>query len=119
MLEQIVEPQSPGQVQFTSFEGLLVDYVRELDYPVVVRGIRNSVDLEFEFQMTRLNRQLDHKVETVFLDTKAELSAISSSYVREIGRLGGEISFMLPEPIVAEVKARFGQISRPAPSEPS
>lgn len=95
------------RIQVSLFSGLLVDYVRQLDYPVVVRGLRSTIDMEFEFQMAHLNQKLDSKVETMFLATRPELSAVSSSYVREIGRYGGDISQLVPSSILEQILPRL------------
>jgi pantetheine-phosphate adenylyltransferase len=98
-------------VEFHSFSGLLINLVRQLDYPVLVRGLRNSTDLDFETQMSRLNREMDARVETLFLAADPRFSHISSSYVREIGRLGGSVSFMLPSEISQFVSDSFNSHS--------
>lgn len=99
--------QAWPSVEFHSFSGLLVDLVRQLNYPVLVRGLRNATDFDFETQMARLNSQLDPQVETFFLAADPRFSHISSSYVREIGKLQGDIGFMLPTEICRMVKESF------------
>jgi pantetheine-phosphate adenylyltransferase len=95
-------------VQVTSFDGLLVNFVRSQGVRVVVRGLRAVSDFEFEFQIALANRQMAPDIETLFLMTSAEYLYLSSSIVKEIARLGGEISALAPEPVQRALKARFG-----------
>lgn len=95
-------------VQVTSFGGLLVNFVREQGVRVVVRGLRAVSDFEFEFQIALVNRQMAPDIETLFLMTSAEYLYLSSSIVKEIAQLGGDISALAPEPVQRALKARFG-----------
>ena len=88
-------------VQVDSFEGLLVDYVARQNADVVLRGIRAISDYEMELQMALLNRRMRPRMETVFLMASEENSFISSRMVKEIFRLGGDVSGFVPE-IVAK-----------------
>ena len=74
------------------FENLLVDCAREVDARVIIRGLRAVSDFEFEYQMVGMNRALDEEIETVFLMADARSQAISSKLVKEIVRLGGDVS---------------------------
>lgn len=84
-------------VRVDVFEGLLVDYVRKNEIDAVLRGLRSSVDFEYEIQMAQINAMLYDKMETVFLMTDQRYSFISSSAVREVASVGGEIKEMVPE----------------------
>ena len=81
----------PGQVRVLPFDGLIMDFCRQQGACAVVRGIRNLTDFDYEAQMAAMNRKLNPAVETVFLLPQAELQCISSTLVREIATLGGEV----------------------------
>ncbi|MBP5303786.1 MAG: pantetheine-phosphate adenylyltransferase [Clostridia bacterium] len=84
-------------------DGLLVDYLREHDASVIVKGLRAMSDFEYEFQMALTNRQLYEKAETVFLTTSIERMYLSSSIVKQIASFGGDISTLVPAEIIDEV----------------
>jgi len=86
-------------VEVDSFQGLLVDYARQRKAIAVVRGLRAMTDFEYELQMALMNRKLDEKMETVFLMPNEKYTYLSSNMVREIARLGGNVSKLVP-PIV-------------------
>jgi pantetheine-phosphate adenylyltransferase len=86
-------------VEVDSFEGLLVDYVKKRNAISVVRGLRAMTDFEYELQMALMNRKLDEKMETVFLMPNEKYTYLSSNFVREIARLGGDVSKFVP-PVV-------------------
>lgn len=81
------------------YDGLLADYARQVSAGAIVKGLRAMSDFEYEFQMALTNKKLNPNVETVFLTTKAENMFLSSSMVKEIGRMGGDISEFVPETI--------------------
>jgi pantetheine-phosphate adenylyltransferase len=84
------------KVRVKAFSGLLVDFLRSERASVVVRGLRVVSDFEYEFQMALMNRRLDPEVETLFLTPKEELSYLSSRIVKEVHRLGGDVSGLVP-----------------------
>ena len=88
-------------VKIESFDNLLVDWAVQKNAGVIVRGLRALSDFEYEFQMALTNRKLSPEIETVFLMTREECSCISSSMIKEIAKLGGDVSDFVPE-IVAE-----------------
>ncbi len=91
------------------FENLLIDCARDVGAQFIVRGLRAVADFEYEFQMVGMNRALDDGIETVFLMAEARHQAIASKLVKEIARLGGDVSkFVTPE-VNAQLKARFGK----------
>ena len=100
-------------VEVDSFEGLLVTYARRKKATAIVRGLRAISDFEFEFQMALMNRKLDDMVETVFLMPNEKFTYLNSSIVREIARLGGEVSDFVP-PLVRLTLERKIQLSRPS-----
>lgn len=87
------------------YTGLTVDYVRQHGLKVIVRGLRAVSDFEYEFQLASMNRHLSAEVETIFLTPAEEYTFVSSTFVREIGVLGGDISPFVP-PGVAAALAR-------------
>ena len=86
-------------VEVDSFDGLLVEYVQKRNAVSVVRGLRAMTDFEYELQMALMNRKLDENMETVFLMPNEKYTYLSSNFVREIARLGGDVSKFVP-PVV-------------------
>jgi len=96
-------------VEVTSFEGLLVDYVKERNADVVVRGLRAVSDFEYEFQMALMNRSLLESMETVFLMPRQESIYLSSRIVKEVALLGGDIDGFVPAAVGAALRERLAQ----------
>ncbi len=94
-------------VEVRGFNTLLVEYMREVDATVIIRGLRAVSDFEYEFQLASMNRHLRDDIETVFLTPAEQYSYISSSLVREIARLGGDISPFVPANVVAAIHNRM------------
>lgn len=94
-------------VEVQSFTGLLVDFMRRINARVVLRGIRAVQDYEYELQMALMNRQLDHEVETLFMLPAVEYTFVSSRLVKEVHRLGGDISPLVPSAVLASLEARL------------
>ena len=95
-------------VRIAEFEGLLVDFARKQEAGVVIRGLRAISDFEFEFQMALMNRKLDPAVETIFLMPKEEYTYLSSRIVKEIARLGGDVSGFVPACVAKALSRKFG-----------
>jgi pantetheine-phosphate adenylyltransferase len=93
-------------VSVDHFEGLLVDYVRARGAHVVVRGLRAVSDFEYELTMALMNRKLDPTVETMYIMASQEYSFLSSSIVKEVARLGGDIRCMVPAALADRIIAR-------------
>jgi len=90
------------------FENLLIDCAHDVGAGIIVRGLRAVADFEYEYQMVGMNRMLDSSVETVFLMAEARYQPIASKLVKEIARLGGDVSkFVTPE-VQTALEARFG-----------
>ena len=100
MLKQLTSTM--GNVEVTSFRGLLVDFARVQEAHVLVRGLRAISDFEYEYQMAQMNRKLDQEVDTVIMMTGERHSAISSNIVKEIARFGGKIDDLVP-PLVRDI----------------
>ncbi|MEO0401410.1 MAG: pantetheine-phosphate adenylyltransferase [Pseudomonadota bacterium] len=90
------------------FENLLIDCARDVGAQTIVRGLRAVADFEYEFQMVGMNRKLDDSIETVFLMAEAEHQAIASKLVKEIARLGGDVSKFVTPLVNDALKERFG-----------
>ncbi len=97
LLEEVAAPF--GNVEVQAFTGLAVQFVRGLGAAVMLRGLRTLSDMEYEFTMSLMNLNLDPGVETVFLMAKEEFSHVSSSLLRQIAALGGDLSKFLPGPV--------------------
>lgn len=100
------------QVRVLPFEGLMMDFCREHRACAVVRGIRNVADFDYEAQMAAMNRKLLSAVETVFLLPKADLQCISSTLVREISKLGGDVSEMVSDGVARQLRLATGAVHR-------
>ena len=103
-----ISAKTGGEIVVHPFENLLIDCARDVGAGVILRGLRAVADFEYEFQMVGMNRALDASVETVFLMADARRQAIASKLVKEIARLGGEVSKFVTPPVAARLKARFG-----------
>ena len=90
------------------FEGLLIDFVTAQQSHCVLRGLRAVADFEYEFQLANMNRAMNPEFESVFLTPSAELSYISSSLVREIASLGGDVSGFVTPNVAQALKQKFG-----------
>lgn len=105
--ETLDEVLKTGRVQIVSFNGLLVNLASDLEAVAIVRGLRVVSDFEFEFQLALANRKLKSDLETVFLMPKENLVCFSSSIVKEIGRLGGDLSAFVPPPVERALRAKL------------
>jgi pantetheine-phosphate adenylyltransferase len=105
-----------------SFSGLLVDFMDEVGARIVVRGLRAVTDFEYEFQMAMMNRRLNPRVETVFMAPKEEYNYLSSSLVKEVFSLGGDLTGLVPDPVLARLRRHLEPLSghtRRPPREPT
>lgn len=98
-----------GEILVHPFENLLIDAARDVGAQVIVRGLRAVADFEYEFQMVGMNRAMDATIETVFLMADARSQAIASKLVKEIGRLGGDVSRFVPPDVRAALLTKFGR----------
>jgi pantetheine-phosphate adenylyltransferase len=90
------------------FENLLIDCARDVGAQMIVRGLRAVADFEYEYQLVGMNRQLDNSIETVFLMAEAQHQAIASKLVKEIARLGGDVSKFVTPRVNKALIAQFG-----------
>ena len=103
-----IQAKTGGEIVVHPFENLLIDCARDVGATVIVRGLRAVADFEYEFQMVGMNRALDASIETVFMMADARRQAIASKLVKEIARLGGDVSKFVTEPVQEALKRRFG-----------
>jgi len=94
-------------VEADSFESLLVDYVERRSAQAIVRGLRAISDFEFEFQLALMNRKLNENVETIFMMPKDTYTFLSSRMIKEIARLGGDVSAFVPPHVQAALKVKL------------
>ena len=96
-----------SNVSVMGFSGLLIDFARDQNTECVLRGLRAVADFEYEFQLANMNRAMYKEFESVFLTPSEHLSYISSSLVREIAELGGEVSQFVPANVATALKSKF------------
>ena len=98
-----------GEVEVDAFDGLTVEHAERVGAIAIVRGLRAVSDFESEFQMALMNRRLDPDIHTVFLMTSAPNVFMSSALVKEVCRLGGDISEFVPPPVAEALRRRLGR----------
>ncbi len=101
------EIQGRKNVRVESFDGLLIDYIEMKKLKTIVRGLRVMSDFEYEFQMALTNRKLSHDIETVFMMTKEDYTAISSRFIKDIARLDGDVSAFVTANVAKRLKKKF------------
>jgi pantetheine-phosphate adenylyltransferase len=101
-----------GRLRVDSFSGLTVEYARSRGAATIVRGLRAVSDFEYEFKLAHMNDHLAPEIEVVCLMTSSRHSFISSSLIREVAALGGDVSGLVPPHVEAALRARFGQGER-------
>ena len=99
-------------VKVVPFEGLLIDFAKELDAKVIVRGLRAVTDFEYELQMSQTNHKLNPEIETLFMTTNLKYSYLSSSTVKEIAAFEGDITQFVPELVVEKVTEKMKEKRR-------
>jgi pantetheine-phosphate adenylyltransferase len=97
------------RVDVQPFEGLLVDFARRQGATLVVRGLRAVSDFEYELQMAQMNQELWPEIETIFLVPEARYSFISSSLVREVAALGGDVSAFVSPAVLSRIQEKLGK----------
>ena len=95
-------------VEVTKFEGLVVRYAKQVEAQVIIRGLRSGSDFEYEFDMAFMNRRLVPDLDMVFFMTSLENMFVSSSLLKEVARLGGDITAMVPPNVADAVYSKFG-----------
>lgn len=108
LAREVLAESGCSNVEVTGFDKLLANFVSDQGAGVILRGLRAVSDFEYEFQLASMNRHLARDVETVFLTPAEEYSFISSSLVKEIARLDGDVSQFVDHRVVAALRARYG-----------
>jgi len=99
---------SDPRIRIESFEGLTVKFARSCGASIILRGLRAVSDFEFEFQMALMNKHLAPEIEILFMAPDATHSFLSSSLVREVARLGGDVAAFVAPPVAKKLAAKFG-----------
>ncbi len=102
-------PAYRGRLTFQAFDGLLVDFCRQHNAQVIVRGLRALADFEYEFQFAHMNRRLAPDIDTMFFMTDEKNHYVSSSLVKEVASLGGDITGLVPPDVVAALASKYHQ----------
>lgn len=110
MLKEVTKDMP--NVKVLPFEGLTVDFAKEIGANVIVRGLRAVTDFEYELMMAQTNHKLEPGVETMFLTTNLEYSYLSSTIVREVASFGGDISKFVPESVMEQVQEKMNNKRR-------
>lgn len=107
--QQMMEELCAGfpNVEVHLWDRLVVEYARQLGARVMVRGVRALADFNYEFELSMLNKGLDPEIETIFMPTDPKYFVLRSSAIKELARLGGDISAMVPAPLVERVLQRM------------
>ena len=105
----IAEAVPDDRLEVRQFDGLLVDFAREVGATLLIRGLRAVSDFEYEFQMALMNRHLSPKLETIYMVPSLEMTYISSSIVREVARYGGDVNGLVPPGVEKALRQRFKQ----------
>lgn len=107
LMQRTIKAEGLDNVEVDSYDGLLADYTKMHNATAIVKGLRAVSDFEYEFQMALLNKKLNPQAETVFITTSSENMYLSSSIVKSIASLGGDISDFVPACIHNDIKKRF------------
>lgn len=107
MWKKIIAKKKLRNVVVDVFEGLLVEYLKQNNFSIVLRGLRAVSDFEYEFQMVLTNRKMYNEIETIYLMPDIKWTYLSSSLVKEIASFGGDISLFVPREIISLIKKKF------------
>lgn len=111
LIEKVIREHTKLQsVEVIAFEGLLIEFARQQNASIIVRGLRAITDFEYELQIAQTNHRLDAKVDTVFFTTSVEYSYLSSSAVKEIASFNGDISGFVPRSIIPAIYDKYKPI---------
>ena len=104
-LEELVKPYK--NVTVHTFSGLIVDYAEQKGANVLIRGIRNSIDFSYEFDLSLMNHKLNSNIETLFIPTEQKYLVLKSSSIKELAQFGGDVSEMVPENVRAALEKKY------------
>jgi pantetheine-phosphate adenylyltransferase len=105
MLKMVTAPYPNVEVDY--YKGLLIDYAKKKEIGIIIKGLRAISDFEFEFQMALVNQKLSPAIETLFMMTNSKYSYLSSSIVKEIAALGGDIQSLVPTEVFDTIIAKY------------
>ncbi len=105
MLKMVTAPYANVTVEY--YKGLLIDYAKQKGIDIIIKGLRAISDFEFEFQMALVNQKLSPAIETLFMMTNSKYSYLSSSIVKEIAALGGDIRSLVPNEVYDTIVAKY------------
>jgi pantetheine-phosphate adenylyltransferase len=109
LITRCLPPAVRAAVEVTSFTGLLADFARQTAAAAIIRGLRAVTDFEYEFQMALMNKNLCPEIETVFLASREQYTYVSSRVIKEVARLGGDVSALVPGPVLEALKGAAGR----------
>jgi pantetheine-phosphate adenylyltransferase len=102
-----ITTQGMANVEVDCYRGLLIDYVKQKNANIIIKGLRAISDFEFEFQMALINRKLDQDVETMFMMTNSKYSYLSSSIVKEVASYGGNVEGLVPDCVYQRIVRKY------------
>ena len=105
MIKEVTKDLSNVRVE--TFDGLLVDYMRQINATIIIRGLRAVTDFEYELQIAQMNHVMKEDAETIFLMTNLQYSYLSSSLVKEIASYGGDISKFVPSELIEPIYCKY------------
>jgi pantetheine-phosphate adenylyltransferase len=105
--KMISEATKGMNVEIDHFSGLLIDFAKKKKATAIIRGLRAVSDFDYEFQTALMNRKLDRDIETVFIMTRGKYCYLSSSLVKEVASLSGELKDLVPENVIKELKGKY------------
>lgn len=108
-LEACAQIAEAAEIEVLPYDNMTVQFARDVGAQVIVRGLRAFADFEYELQMTAMNQQLDRDVETVFLMADPRHQAVASRLVKDIVKMGGDVSRFVPEGVARRLLAKFGR----------
>ncbi len=112
LLNEIVASLGVENIEIDSFDGLLVDYLKNKNVKLIIRGLRVVTDFDYEFAYASMNQKLCPEIETVFLMTNEKYSFISSTLIKEVAMLGGDVSGYAPEIVINKLKKKFKEVKK-------
>ncbi|MGI6453457.1 MAG: pantetheine-phosphate adenylyltransferase [Syntrophomonadaceae bacterium] len=104
--------QHLGNIEVDCFSGLLVNYLARKNARIIIRGLRSVADFEYECQMSMMNKRLMPDVDTVFVMSNNDFTYVSSSMVKEVALLGGDVTSLVPEPVQLAFSKKIAELSR-------
>lgn len=105
MLEGITSHIPNVKIRF--FDGLLIDYAKEIEATIIIRGLRAVTDFEYELQIAQTNRIVNSEIDTIFLTTSLEYAYLSSTIVKEVASYGGDISHFVPKQLIPQIYEKY------------